>query len=126
MKNVYNNCIILFYFRACPKVTNLTIDTQLLFLSKLFDNPCLISIFKQIKMIELKTTNFYFPSNFALKFVEHFPSLTDIELQVFSFDDCVSIIDIFLTQLEHLSFIKINYYEDTLVDDSFLRDYNYY
>jgi hypothetical protein len=80
-------------------------------------------IFKQIKMIKSITKNIYFPLNFVLKFVQRFPSLVHIEFQVFSFDHCVSIIDRFLTQLENLSYIKINYYQDTLLDDPFSRDY---
>jgi len=123
MKNDYNNYIVLFYFRACPNVTNLIIDTRLLRLSKLIDNPSLISIFKQIKMIKSRTNKSYFPSKFAFKFVQRFPSLSHIELHVFSFDNCVSIIDIFLSQLENLSYIKINYDHDTLLDDPFSCDY---
>jgi len=125
MKNVCVNYIVLFcfYFRACPNVTNLTIDIRFLLLSKLIDNPNLISSFKQIKIIKLIKKKNYFPSNFALKFVQRFPSLSHIELQVFSFDNCVSIIDIFLTQLEHLSYVKINYDQDTLLDDPFSYDY---
>ncbi|CAF4856242.1 unnamed protein product, partial [Rotaria sp. Silwood2] len=45
------------------------------------------------------------------------------ELQVFSFDDCISIIEIFLSRLENLSYIKISYSQDTLVDDPFSRQY---
>jgi len=86
-------------------------------------------------MIELVTKNIYLPSNFApkiiqhfssniaSKFVERFPLLSHIELHVFSFDNCVSIIDIFLSQLENLSYIKINYDHDTLLDDPFSCDY---
>lgn len=61
----------------------------------------------------------YFPSYFSLKFIEHFPSLVDIELQIFSFDHYVSIIDIFLSHLKNLSYIEISYYQDTLLDDPF-------
>ncbi len=74
-------------------------------------------------MIKSITENIYFPSNFILKFVEHFPSLVHIELQVFSFDICSFIIEIFLTKLEQLSYVKINYYQDTLLDDYFTREY---
>jgi len=65
----------------------------------------------------------YFPSYFASKFVQRFPSLTDIELEAFSFDNCVSIVDIFLSRLKNLSYIKIKYYLDTLLDDPFSCDY---
>ncbi|CAF2722301.1 unnamed protein product [Rotaria sp. Silwood2] len=65
----------------------------------------------------------YLPSNSALKFVQRFSSLTRIELKVFSFDNCISIIDIFLSHLQHLSYAKINYDQVTLLDDPFSRDY---
>jgi hypothetical protein len=74
-------------------------------------------------MIISSTKNVYFPSNCASKLVQHFPSLNHIELQVFSFDNCVSVIDTFLTQLENLSYIKINYDKDTLLDDPFSRNF---
>ncbi|CAF1204551.1 unnamed protein product [Adineta steineri] len=54
-----------------------------------------------------------------MKFVDRFPSLTHIKLQVISFDDCVSIIDTFLSHLKDLSYLKINYFEDSLLDDPF-------
>jgi len=74
-------------------------------------------------MIESSKKNIYFPSNCASKLVQRFPSLNHIELQVFSFDDCVSIINMFLTQLENLSYIKISYDNDALLDDPFSRDF---
>ena len=74
-------------------------------------------------MVRSITEKLYFPSHFALKFVDRFPSLFDIELQVFSFDHCVSIIDIFLSHLKNLSYVKIDYHQDTLLDDPFSRDY---
>ncbi|CAF1544445.1 unnamed protein product, partial [Rotaria sordida] len=78
---------------AYPNVTGIRISSQLLMLSKLIDNPIIIPIFKQIKMMKLITETFYFPSNFALKFVQRFPSLIYIELHVLSFDNCVSVIN---------------------------------
>ncbi len=95
----------------------------MLFSSKLIDNLSLVGIFNNIKTIELRGKNIYLPSNFASKLVERFPSLTGIELQVFSFDHCVFIIDILLVHLKNLSYIKINYSQDTLLDDPFSRDY---
>ncbi|CAF2684095.1 unnamed protein product [Rotaria sp. Silwood2] len=114
---------IQFILQACPNVINLVINTRLLVFSKLIDNQSLISVFKKIKMIKSITEKIYFPSDFASKFVQCFPSLSHIELQVFLFDNCVSIIDIFLTHLENLSYVKINYYQDTLLDDPFSHDY---
>ncbi|CAF1180455.1 unnamed protein product [Rotaria sordida] len=70
-----------FILQACPNVINLIIGSRLLVLSKLIDNPSLIPIFKQIKMIESIRKKIYFPSNFASKLVQRFPSLIHIELQ---------------------------------------------
>ncbi|CAF1480858.1 unnamed protein product [Rotaria sordida] len=108
--------------QACPNVDSLIINTPLLVLSKLIDNSFLIPIFKQIKMIKSITEDIYFPSAFASKFVQRFPSLCHIELQVFSFDNCSFIIDIFLTELKQISYLKINY-DDTYFDDPFSCEY---
>ncbi|CAF5104099.1 unnamed protein product, partial [Rotaria sp. Silwood1] len=78
---IYQCKSIQFILQACPNVTGIRISTQLLMLSKFIDNPSLIPGFKQIKMIKSITEKFYFPSNFALKLVQRFPSLIDIELQ---------------------------------------------
>jgi hypothetical protein len=110
-------------FRACSNVNDLTIDTPLVFYSKLIDNPSLISIFKQIKILELNTGNFYFHPDFALKLAQRFPSLKSIELEVISFDDCLCIIDVFLTQMENLFRVKVKYHQRTTLDDPFSRDY---
>ncbi|CAF3722431.1 unnamed protein product [Rotaria sp. Silwood1] len=65
-----------------------------------------------------------------LSYFVHLPNITQIEfgtnhieLQVYSFDQCVSIIDIFLNLLKNLCYIKIKYYRDTLLDNPYLRDY---
>ncbi|CAF0978407.1 unnamed protein product [Adineta steineri] len=44
-------------------------------------------------------------------------------IQVFSFDICSFIIEVLLTQSEQLSYVKINYHQDTLLDDYFTREY---
>ncbi|CAF1019950.1 unnamed protein product [Adineta steineri] len=113
----------IFCFRSCPKVIILAINTSVLLSSKIINNLTLIPVFKQIKMIKLITEDIYFPSNFILQFVERFPSLVHIELQVFSFDICSFIIEVLLTQSEQLSYVKINYHQDTLLDDYFTREY---
>jgi len=89
----------------------------------LIDNLSLISIFKQIQTIVLTSEDIYFPSNFALKFVQRFPSLNHAELEVFSFDHCVSVIDILLNHLKNLSYMYIYYSQDTLLDDPFSCHY---
>ncbi|CAF3940235.1 unnamed protein product [Rotaria sp. Silwood1] len=94
-----------------------------LVLSEFIDNQSLFSIFKQIKILKSITENCYVPSDFSLKFVQRFPSLTDIELQVYSFDDCIYAIDILLSHLKNLSYLKIYYIEVSLLDHSFSLNY---
>ncbi|CAF4750965.1 unnamed protein product [Rotaria sp. Silwood2] len=72
---------IQFILQAYPNVINLIIGSRLLVLSELIDNPSLIPIFKQIKMVKSITKKIYFPSNLASKLVQRFPSLIHIELQ---------------------------------------------
>ncbi|CAF0975909.1 unnamed protein product, partial [Rotaria sordida] len=67
--------------QACPNVIDLTMFTVLLISPKFIDNPSLISVFKQIKLIEIILEDVYFPSSFAPKPVARFPSLIHIELQ---------------------------------------------
>jgi len=74
-------------------------------------------------MIELVRNGTYFPPSSASKIAERFPSLNHIELPVFSFDYCVPVIDVFLSGVKDLSYMKINYSQDTLLDDPFSRDY---
>ncbi|CAF3852868.1 unnamed protein product [Rotaria sp. Silwood1] len=108
---------------ACPNVMNLIISSEYLLLSELIDNKFLIPIFKQIKIIESITNNIYFPLNCASQFLERFPSLSHIELQVCLFDDYVHLIEIFIIHLTNLSDLNINYRQDTLLDDSVTCDY---
>jgi hypothetical protein len=94
-----------------------------LHLSEFIDNESLFSIFKQIKILKSITENRYVDSNFTSKLVERFPSLTDIELRVLSFDDCVCAIDILLSHLKNLSCLKIYYIQVSSRDHSFSRSY---
>jgi hypothetical protein len=80
-------------------------------------------LFKQIKMIESTTENVYFPSSFVSKLAQRFQSLIHIEFQVFSFNSCASLIDILLTHLKNLSYLKTHYNQDVLFGDSFSCDY---
>ncbi|CAF1521455.1 unnamed protein product, partial [Adineta steineri] len=109
----------IYLFKECSNLTSLTILTELLIYSKFIDNSFLIPIFKQIELIETTFEDVYFSPSFSMKFVDRFPSLTHIKLQVISFNDCVSIIDPFLSHLKNLSYIKIDYFENSLLDDPF-------
>jgi len=104
-------------------VIHLGISASYLVLSEFIDNQSLISIFKQIKILISVMKDHYFPSNFASKLVERFPSLTRIELRVFLFDDCTSAIDILLGHLNNLSYLKINCEQISLRDHPFSRNY---
>ncbi|CAF3812067.1 unnamed protein product [Rotaria sp. Silwood1] len=108
---------------ACPNVINLKISASYWILSEFINNPFLISIFKKIKVLISIRENRYIPSNFLLKLVERFPSITNIEFEMFSFDDCISAIDILLNYLKDLCYLKIYYSQDSVLDHPFSRNY---
>ncbi|UJR24767.1 hypothetical protein I4U23_006141 [Adineta vaga] len=60
---------------------------------------------------------------FGSTIIKRFPSIEEIELQVYSFDNCVFMINEFLTQLKCVSHIKVYYERNTLLDDPFSREY---
>ncbi|CAF1323948.1 unnamed protein product [Rotaria sp. Silwood1] len=114
---------IQFILQACPNVIDLQINPADLVLSEFIDNQFLISIFKQIKILKSIRENDCVPSNFASKLVERFSSLTDIVLQVLSFDDCICVIDILLSHLKNLSYLKIYYNQVSSLDHPFSHNY---
>ena len=111
-----------FSCRACPNVTSLSLDAHLLVHSKFIDNPSLISVFQRIKKIKSIRVNSYL-LNASPKLVDRFPSLTRIELLVYTMDICVSIVDLFLSRLAKISFIQVYFTKNTLLDNPFTRDY---
>ncbi|CAF1331026.1 unnamed protein product, partial [Rotaria sordida] len=114
---------IQFNLQACPNVIDLQMNPSDLVLSEFIDNRSLFSIFKQIKILKAITEDGYVRSNFTLKLVQLFPSLTNIELQVLSFKDCICAIDILLSHLENLSYLKIYYIQVSSLDHPFSRNY---
>ncbi|CAF3806348.1 unnamed protein product [Rotaria sp. Silwood1] len=114
---------IRFILQACPNVIDLELNPSDLILSEFIDYQSLFAIFKQIKILKSITENCYVPSDFLLKLVQRFPSLTDIELQVYSFDDCIYAIDILLSHLKNLSYLKIYYIEVSSLDHPFSCNY---
>ncbi|CAF3787618.1 unnamed protein product [Rotaria sp. Silwood1] len=114
----HNKYLVIYYYRkAYSTWLNNSLNIEFI------DNQSLFSIFKQIKILKSITENCYVPSDFSLKFVQHFPSLTDIELQVYSFDDCIYALDILLSHLKNLSYLKIYYIEVSSLDQSFSLNY---
>ncbi|CAF3107367.1 unnamed protein product [Rotaria sp. Silwood2] len=113
---------IRFILQACPNVIDLELNPSDLILPEFLDHQSLFTIFKQIKILKSITENCYVPSDFLLKLVQRFPSVTDIELQVYSFDDCIYAIDILLSHLKNLSYLKIYYIKDSVVDHTFSRN----
>ncbi len=97
----YKNNFVLFAFRACQNVTKLIMDTSLLFLSTIIDNPDLNLAFNWISQLEIIADGMYFPLTYASKFVQRFPSLTHVTIDVYSIDSCVPIVDIFLVVLQN-------------------------
>jgi hypothetical protein len=65
----------------------------------------------------------YFPSKYASTIVQRFRSLTFIEIDVYSIDISVPIVDIFLRELSKLRFIIIHCKHNSLLDNPFSRNY---
>ena len=81
-------------------------------------------MFNRLSKLELlKDGHRYYLVTYTPKVVQHFPSLIQVILNVYSFDSCVKIIDVLLTNLSKLVHVKINYHRDTLFDDPFTSDY---
>ncbi|CAF3292049.1 unnamed protein product [Rotaria sp. Silwood2] len=127
LKCVTNNFTNAAAHAKCAKLKHITFDTTETTLIWFYQNLSIInlffSIFKQIKILKSITENCYVPSDFSLKFVQRFPSLTDIELQLYSFDDCIYAIDILVSHLKNLSYLKIYYIEVSSLDHPFSLNY---
>jgi hypothetical protein len=65
----------------------------------------------------------YFPLKHALKFVQRFPSLTHLVIEVYSVDSCIPIVDILLGGLPKLHLLIVQFYHDSLLDDPCPREY---
>jgi hypothetical protein len=97
--------------------------TSLLFWSVVIDNPDLTLTFNRICKLTIIADHMYFALKYAFKVVQRFPSLTLVEIDVYSIDSCVPIVDIFLGGLAKLRLIAIEFFHDSLLDDLFPRDY---
>jgi hypothetical protein len=104
-------------------VIDLEINLTDLVSPEFIDNRSLFPIFKQIKILKSIADFSCFRSNFTSKLVQRFPSLTDIELKVFSFDNCICVIDILLSHLKNLSYLKIYHIKLSSLDHPFSRNY---
>jgi hypothetical protein len=110
-------------FRACPNVTELVIDSSLFFSSKVLNNSALTPVFNRLNKLYISTDYIYFPSKYASTIVQHFLSLTLIEIEVYSIDISVPVIDIFLGELIKLQLITIHFKHNSLLDNPFSRNY---
>ena len=73
----------------------------------MLDNPALILVFNRLNRIRILTDDRNIPSKYGLKFVERLPSLTIVEMEVYSIDISTSIVDIFPSELAKVRFIVI-------------------
>ncbi len=115
--------LLFFLFRVCPNVTKLIIDNSLLLSSKVLNNPALTFAFGRVQKLHILTDDIYFPSKYALIIVRRFPSLILIEIEVYSIDISVPIVDIFLGELAKLQSIIIHFGHSSLLDNPFSRKY---
>lgn len=118
-----NFCFLL-RCRACPNLSYLIISVSFVFSKRFLDVSSLISVLNRLPKLELlEDEDGYFLVKYAPKLVQHFPSLIQVIFNVYSFDSCVEIIDILLTGLPKLVYVKVNFHRDTLLDDPFTSDY---
>lgn len=64
-----------------------------------------------------------FPSKYATTIVQRFQSLTFIEIEVYSIDISVPIVDILLSGLPKLCLMYIFFKHNSLLDNPFSRNY---
>ncbi|CAF3013411.1 unnamed protein product [Rotaria sp. Silwood2] len=78
---------------------------------------------EQILLLELLTENVYFSLKYVSKLIQRFSSLTNIQLEVYSFDTCARLVDILLDGLVNLLHLKIDFVNGIVFDNSNLRDH---
>ncbi|CAM2721571.1 unnamed protein product, partial [Rotaria socialis] len=109
--------------KACPNVIDLKISPLYLYLASIIDNPSLISIFKQIKILNLITKYSNVCSDLVSNLVKRFPSLTHMEVRVASFNYFESAIDILLSHQQNLSYLNIGHSTPAIFNQPFSRSH---
>ncbi|CAF1140672.1 unnamed protein product [Adineta steineri] len=105
---------------ACSHLTQLKIRPSLL----LYDDPSLTSVFHQLKSLYLLSNHCKSFLKYAFKLVEHFSSLIHLELEIYSTDLCISLLNILLDGLPKLIHLKIYFrHAQVLPQDADLTDY---
>ncbi len=99
-------------YRATPGVTQLKIGNQLIFSPILYDHLSLIPVFNRLRSLHLLTGAVLFPSNYATKLVERFPSLIHLKLEIYEIDRNTPLLNILLDGLPKLIHLQIKFYED--------------
>ena len=99
------------------------ISTALLLSKTILASPSLTATFHRIHTLGVINPKDYFPVQSARQLAQRFPSLSRVKLRVYSFDSCVTIVDILLGSLAKLAFVKVHFERDTLLDDPFTRRY---
>ena len=101
----------------------LIMPTSLLFLPTVFHNSDLSVTFHRIKKLRTIADHMYFPLKYASKLVQRFPSLTYVEIDIYSMDSCISIVDILIDGLPKLRRLVVQFFHDSLLDDPISKDY---
>ncbi|CAF5097834.1 unnamed protein product, partial [Rotaria magnacalcarata] len=108
---------------ACPNVIDLKISPLYLYLEAIIYNSSLISIFKQIKILNLITGYCNICRNLISNLVKRFPSLTHMEVSVASFNYFESAIDILLSHQQNLSYLNIGHSTPAIFNQPFSRSH---
>ncbi|CAF1403818.1 unnamed protein product [Adineta steineri] len=108
---------------ACINVTKLIMRTSLFFSSIVIDNPNLSLTFARIKALELISDHIYVSLKHGSKIVDSFPSLSHVEIEVYSLDSGIPIVDIFLCGLKMLRHIIVTFSHKGLADDTITQEH---
>jgi hypothetical protein len=88
-----------------------------IFSSLLYDDLSLIHVFAQLQSLYLVSKYIGFPLEYALQLVEWFPSLVHLELEIYSVDTFVSLLNVLLDGLPKLIHLKIHFHKNKLLCD---------
>ncbi len=95
----------------------LKIGNPLIFSPILYDNSSLTHIFHQLQSLYLLKEYIGFPIKYATKLIQRFPSLIHLELEIYSVDKCIPLLDILLDGLPKLIHLKIHFEKNKLLTD---------
>ncbi|CAF1283481.1 unnamed protein product [Adineta ricciae] len=121
--NLTRSYVVPHVLLACVNVTELFMHTSLFFSSGFIDNSELLLAFDRITQLHLSSNHAYLSPKHGSKIVERFPSLTHIEMNVYSLDCSIPLVEIFVGGLKMLKHLAMRFSHEGLIDDAISRDH---